>query len=162
MDFRPFQDQAIQLEVLIDTRAIGKLRSFSGKEEDWPSWAFVARGYLNLLDPGYQALISASEQVQRYSDIVLAELGQNGQEKAVVLFNLLTQSVEGRALQIMMNVESGSGFQAWKALRENYEPDVGGRHTAMLSGIIAPSWRTSRRMIGELGGADPALRGPEP
>ena len=127
---------------LIDTRAIGKLRSFSCKEEDWPSWAFVARGYLNLLDPGYQALISAFEQVQRYSDIVLAELGQNGQEKAVVLFNLLTQSVEGRALQIMMNVESGNGFQAWKALCENYEPDVRGRHTAMLSGIIAPSWES--------------------
>ena len=29
---------------LIDTRAIGKLRTFSGKEEDWPPWAFVARG----------------------------------------------------------------------------------------------------------------------
>lgn len=29
---------------LIDTRAIGKLRMFSGKEEDWPLWAFVARG----------------------------------------------------------------------------------------------------------------------
>ena len=38
--------------------------------KDWLPWVFVARGYLNLLEPGYQALITAAEGVQRYSDIV--------------------------------------------------------------------------------------------
>ena len=131
---------------LIDTRAIGKLRMFNGKEEGWPPWAFVARGYLNLLDPGYHAMITAAEQAPRYSDLILADMGQNGQEKAVVLFNLLTQSVEGRALSVLMNVESGNGFAAWKALCEAYEPDIGGRHTAMLTGIIAPAWETVKEI----------------
>ena len=131
---------------LIDTRAIGKLRMFNGKEEDWPPWAFVARGYLNLLDPGFNAMITAAEQAPRYSDLHLADMGQNGQEKAVVLFNLLTQSVEGRALSVLMNVENGNGFAAWKALCEAYEPDIGGRHTAMLTGIIAPAWETVKEI----------------
>ena len=39
-----------------------------------------------------------------------------------------------------MNIEAGNGFQAWKALKENYEPNVGGRFTAMLMGIISPAW----------------------
>ena len=38
-----------------------------------------------------------------------------------------------------MNVENGNGFEGCKAVREAYEPDVGGRHTAMLMSIIAPS-----------------------
>eukprot|EP00435_Cladocopium_sp_Y103_P027470 s353_g6.t1 len=129
---------------LIDTRAIGKLRSFSGKDDDWPAWAFVARGYLNLLDPSYGGMIEAAELSAKHSDIHFAEMSAIAQERAVVLFNLLTQSVDGRALQVLMNVENGSGFQAWKALCETYEPNVGGRHTAMLMGIIGPAWENTK------------------
>ena len=129
---------------LIDTRAIGKLRMFSGKDEDWPAWAFVARGYLNLLDPGYGTQIQAAESMASHTDIDLIELNQEATEKAIVLFNLLTQSVDGKALQIMMNVQAGNGFQAWKALCEAYEPNVGGRHTSMLMGIIGPAWEGAK------------------
>ena len=74
----------------------------SGKR---PPWAFIARGYLNLLDPGFHAMIEAAGQAPCYLDLLLSDMGQNGQEKAVVLFSLLTQSVEGRASQVLMNVE---------------------------------------------------------
>ena len=149
--------QQVGASGLIDTRAIGKLKSFSGA-----AWVFVARGYLNLLDTSYQALIQAAENANRYSDLILSDMGQHAQEKAIILFNLLTQSVDGRALQVLMNVENGNGFQAWKALCEAYEPDVGGRHTAMLMSIIAPAWenRQGERLPGvprELGSADKAL-----
>ena len=58
-----------------------------------------------------------------------------------MLFNLLTQSVDGRALSILMNVEGSNGFQAWKALCDAYEPQVGGRRMAMLTAIIAADWK---------------------
>ena len=45
--------QQVGASGLIDARAIGKLKSFSGKEEEWAAWVFVARGYLNLLDTSY-------------------------------------------------------------------------------------------------------------
>ena len=112
-------------------------------------------------------MIAAAEQAPRYTDLDLADMGQNGQEKAVVLFNLLTQSAEGRALSVLMNVESGNGFAAWKALCEACEPDIGGRHTAMLTGIIAPAWESVKegdrlpRGNGDLGSADSKIRGPE-
>ena len=38
---------------LIDTRSLGKLRQFDGKEESWGTWSFVARSYLNLLSMDY-------------------------------------------------------------------------------------------------------------
>ena len=102
----------------------------------------MARSYLCLLDVEFGRLIKAYES--RHADIDFSSLPQPVQEKAVVLFNLLTQSVDGRAVQVMMNVEAGNGFQAWEALCETYEPSVGGRHAAMLMAIIAPSWENVR------------------
>lgn len=116
---------------LIDTKAIGKLRAFDGKEESWPTWSFVARSYFRLLDQELGEYIQRAESTARHTEIVLSEMGARATERAVVLFNLLTQCVDNRALQVMMNVEPGNGFQAWKALCETYEPSVGGRHTAI-------------------------------
>ena len=47
------------------------------------------RLYLNLLDTSYQALIQAAENANRYSDLVMSDMGQRAQEKAIILFNLL-------------------------------------------------------------------------
>ena len=87
---------------------------FDGKEDCWPTRAFVARSYLCSLDVEFGRLIKACESASRHTDIDIdfASLSQPVQEKAVALFNLLTQSVDGRAFQIMMSVEAGNGFQA--------------------------------------------------
>ena len=62
------------------------------------------------------------------------------QTHAWTLFNVLTQSVEGGALSVIMNAEQSNGLQAWRLMVDAYEPRVGGRWTAMLMGIISPSW----------------------
>ena len=46
----PLLPHAVAGPRLIDAKAIGKLKTFSGKEEDWPAWVFVARSYVHLLD----------------------------------------------------------------------------------------------------------------
>ena len=56
------------------------------------------------------------------------------------LFNMLTQSAEGRALSVIMNSEASNGLQAWRMLIDAYGSRVGGRYTAMLMGIIGPQW----------------------
>ena len=47
------------------------------------------------------------------------------------LFNILTQSLEGKALSVMMNAEVGNGLQAWKMLVDTYEPKAGGRFASI-------------------------------
>ena len=126
---------------LIDTKAIGKLRAFSGKDEDWPAWVFVARGYVHLLDRAYRGMLEAAENAASQNELSMIDMSDTAQELSTVLCNLLTQSVDGRALQILMNVEGQNRFQAWKALCDAYEPQVGGRHMAMLTAIIAPDWK---------------------
>ena len=137
----PLLPQPVPGPRLIDTKAIGKLRAFSGKDEDWPAWVFVARGYVHLLDRAYRGMLEAAENAASQNELSTIDMSDTAQELSTVLFNLLTQSVDGRGLQILMNVEGQNGFQAWKALCDAYEPPVGGRHMAMLTAIIAPDWK---------------------
>ncbi|CAE7848057.1 RE1 [Symbiodinium necroappetens] len=127
---------------LIDTKAYGKLRSFDGKEDSWATWSFVARSYFTLLSPDFDALLDAVE-AQPLGGMRLARLSSNGLVHAKTLYHILAQSVEGKALSILMNVEKQNGFEGWKALVEAYQPDLGGRHTSMLMGIISPAWEKS-------------------
>ena len=125
---------------LIDTRAYGRLRTFSGKEEDWATWSFVARSYLDLLSQQFRDLMLKAETVDTAASISLTSMNQNARSHSWTLFNVLTQSVEGRALSVMMNSEAGNGLQAWRMMVDAYEPRIGGRYTSMLMGIIGPSW----------------------
>ena len=40
----------------------------------------------------------------------------------------------------MMNVERHNGFEAWRRLKQEYEPNLPGRWATMLSSLISPSW----------------------
>ena len=121
---------------LIDTRAYGRLKTFNGKEEDWSTWSFVARSYLDLLSMGFRDLLTHAEAVTQASEIRLDDMTPQARTHAWTLFNVLTQSVEGRALSIIMNAESSNGLQAWRLLVDAYEPKIGGRYTSMMMEIL--------------------------
>lgn len=125
---------------LIDTRAYGKLKNFSGKEEDWSTWSFVARSYFDLLSMGYRDLLMHAEAVSSAAEIKMQDMTPVARTHAWTLFNVLTQSIENRALSIIMNAETSNGLQAWRLLVDAYEPKIGGRYTAMLMGILSPTW----------------------
>ena len=116
------------------------MRNFDGREENWGTWAFVARSYLNLLSGDYETYLSMAEQATSGTTMPLSTMTPEAKKHAQTLFHVLVQCAEGKALSILRNVEASNGFQAWKALVECYEPALGGRHTAMLMGIISPSW----------------------
>ena len=127
---------------LIDTKAYGKLKSFDGKEENWATWCFVARSYLSLLSPDYDGFLDTAE-TSMPGIVAMNNLSEVGKTHARTLYHILAQSVEGKALSILMNVEKLNGFEGWKALVDAYQPDLGGRHTSMLMGIISPAWEKS-------------------
>eukprot|EP00439_Symbiodinium_sp_Y106_P052723 s3817_g7.t1 len=123
---------------LIDTKAYGKLRSFDGKEESWSTWPFVARSYFGLLSPAFENYLTQAEG--RQGPMPLRDMTEQEAIHARTLYHVLVQSVEGKALSILMNVEKLNGLEGWRALVDAYQPDLGGRHTSMLMGIISPSW----------------------
>ena len=88
---------------MIDTKAYGKLRTFDGKEESWATCSFVARSYFGLLRALDTYLSTAEGQT---SVMALSELTERAQVHSRTLYHVLVLSVEGKALSILMNVET--------------------------------------------------------
>ena len=55
------QPQVQTFSPLIDTRMLTKPKNFSGRDEDWASWAVVTRAYCGVLDPRFLAEMSEVE-----------------------------------------------------------------------------------------------------
>eukprot|EP00434_Breviolum_minutum_P036168 symbB.v1.2.032038.t1/scaffold3793.1/size50245/2 len=102
---------------LIDTRAYGRLRTFSGKEEDWATWSFVARSYLDLLSQQFRDLMLKAETVDTAASITLTGMNQNARTHSWTLFNVLTQSVEG----LVDASEFLEVLETWEVLIRRYE-----------------------------------------
>ena len=70
---------------IVDTRLIGKPKSFSGREEDWQAWAMMTRAYTGAVSERLAYLMDQSENAP--SAPVNAALGeQNDRELSTQLF----------------------------------------------------------------------------
>ena len=70
-------------------------------------------------------------------------MGETSQQLANQLFHLLVMLCDkGKPVPIVMGTTSENGFAVYRALRLEYEPNIGGRHAAMLANLIQPeSWK---------------------
>ena len=53
---------------------------------------------------------------------------------------MLSQLLNKAPLQVLMGINDNNGYEAWRTLKRDYEPDSGSRHVAMLSNILRPSF----------------------
>ena len=67
-----------------------------------------------------------------------------------MLFAAMLQSVQGCALAIAKSVEEYSGFELWRRLYTEFEPESGARMMALLSGIITPTFEKTADFLSEL------------
>ena len=65
---------------MIDTKAYGRPRTFSGKEEEWTTWVFVARSYMSLLSPRYDHYLSVVEETDDFEQIALSSQGPEAKQ----------------------------------------------------------------------------------
>ena len=141
---------------VIDTRLLGKPPRFEGDIGEWKQWRFQVMSYFGALDGLIVADLKKSEEVEVV--IVLSTLTEEQQRGARVVYYVLSQLLIKAPLQVLMSVEEGNGYEAWRMLKRDYEPDSGSRHIAMLSSILRPSfpeghqeyWEALRRWINEV------------
>ena len=57
-----------------------------------------------------------------------------------LLFNVLVHQVRGKALVIVRPSGKHNGADAWRLLKEEFEPALGSRHSALLIGLLNPQW----------------------
>ena len=58
-----------------------------------------------------------------------------------LLYALLVQLVQGRALALVRLVPRHHGVKAWDALVQEYEPDLAARFCAQLIAVLDPDWK---------------------
>ena len=91
------------------TRLLGKPHNFSGKDEDWASWAVVRWAYVGAIDVGMLDEMRACEQLGEAIDSELNRVEQQQQWGQV--YFILAMLCEGRAEDKVANVQWGHGLE---------------------------------------------------
>ena len=68
--------------------------------------------------------------------LALVDMGDESKQEASTLVFILTQVLAGSSLQLLMNAESGKGFEAWRLLCQREEPSTGTARVAQLTGLL--------------------------
>jgi hypothetical protein len=63
-------------------------------------------------------------------------MGNETLQEANTLVFILSQVLQGSSLQLLMNVESGNGYEAWRLLSQREEPQSGTAREAQLTGLL--------------------------
>ena len=127
------------MAVLLDTRGFAKPSGFSGQDGDWVSLQFTFLSYCGLLDDDYENYLDFV--AAHPSQLVQGTFGADQATLSKQLYHMLVMLCsQGRAVTIMMNVERHNGYEAWRRLKQEYEPNLPGRWATMLSSLISPSW----------------------
>eukprot|EP00969_Alexandrium_andersonii_P004619 198711-Alexandrium_andersonii.AAC.1 len=63
---------------------------------------------------------------------------------------MLTSKCRGRAASLVQLAGRNNGLEAWRRLVQDYEPDVGGRHAAVLRAVLNPGWDNKTPFLDQL------------
>ena len=126
---------------VLDTRGFTKPAAFSGVDADWVGWQFTFLSYCGLLHDDYETLMDFS--AQQPDPLTMTSFAADKQVVAKQLYHMLVMLCnKGRAVNILMSTERHNGFEAWRRLVHEFEPQLPGRWATMLSALIAPAWST--------------------
>ena len=99
---------------LVDTRLLGKPRTYGGNKAEWTSWKYVLRSYLGAVNP--ELLQPLQESEAALTPIALYALEEKQQANARTISLVLSQMLVGAPLQLIMNISDMNGFEMWRQL----------------------------------------------
>ena len=118
----------------IDTRVLGKPTKYNGDREQGVSWKFVFKSYIGALDSRLLNDLEIAE-VQR-DPLYLSSLPEGAQARARLLTYVLSQTLTGAPLLMLMNTESHNGLEAWRRIVAKEEPCQGSAQVNQLTSLL--------------------------
>lgn len=129
---------------LIDTRAYRWLENFNGDGSDWVLWRFVARSYFAMLAESAELYLYEAEAAGTDLELSQKQFNDEMHLFSRTICHILVHCAQGKALTILQRGERDNGVAGWKALCEEYEPNIGSLFTAVLAGLLQPKeWRSA-------------------
>ena len=128
---------------LIDCKALGRLRDFSGKQVEWREWSAKTASYFKAADADAGVWLPWAEDVTETitDEAILAAASRSGHDgvKAVKfsneVYHLLLDVCKDEAYNEVDNA-NGNGFEAWRLLCKRYSPRTPGTKRALILAIM--------------------------
>ena len=99
-----------------------KPSEFSGKEEDWPDWAFEVRTFSGAHHPRLLALMQSAENVAIDAErLKRTSLNEFDSRLSGQLFALASTRLKGKVRNKAALAGPGEGFVLWRALVDEFE-----------------------------------------
>ena len=131
---------------VIDTRTLGKPKSFTGQPSEWTTWQFTFKAFACATHARMRDVFELA--TRRGSDPVInSDMTAELQSLRTQLHYMLVMMLSDQALEIVRNSPERVGAEVWRKLLWEYEPGVGIRYGAMLQSLL-------KRRFGELGETD--------
>ena len=124
---------------LLDLKGVARPPAYDGKAAGWQEWKFRICSVCDLLGLGV-----LMEQAQIYPTVIsYGAMDDALQQRARFLYSMFVQILSGRALGVLRLVQQHNGFEAWRQLVLEYEPDSPIRVAAMLRALMSPHFTDS-------------------
>ena len=118
---------------LIDTKLLGRPKSYSEACGEWGQWRLVFISYIGALSPAPLARLEHAER--QPSPLPLSALSDDEKAEACTLSYVLAQALSGRNLQMLMNVGECDGYEGWRHLVHREEPTAGKQCTSWSTDV---------------------------
>ena len=90
--------------------------------------------YVGAVSSSIRTKMDAAER--SVTTVALNTMGNESQQESSTVVFLLSQVLTGSPLQLLMNTESGNGYEDWRLLCRREEPQSGTARAAHLTGLL--------------------------
>ena len=120
---------------VIDTRTLGKPKTFTGQPAEWTTWQFTFKAFACATHARMRDVFELA--TRKGSDPVInSDMTVELQSLSTQLYYMLVMVLSDQALEIVRNSLEGVGAEVWCKLLWEYEPGVGIRYGAMLQSLL--------------------------
>ena len=119
---------------IVDTRLLGKPKSFGGKDEEWSMWSVILRAYIGAVSPKLLKMMERTEALTE--PVVQSMMDEEERAHDTQLYFILAMLCEGRAQDKVACCPYGHGLELWRQLVLQYEPRIASRHAGLLQAIL--------------------------
>ena len=136
---------------LVDTKGLGKPQAFNGNEAEFPGWTFKMEVWL-AAQFGKDVTKWLDDARKHRNPITLDETELVSLQCARVSTHLYTALISlcssgTEAMELVMNSEKGSGFDAWRRLCHRFHPDTPQTNMALLKKVMRPPQCTLENLL---------------
>lgn len=124
---------------LMDNRIHKANKVFTGEREEWEHFSVKTLGYVSGLDKQLLSMMNISATLSFEIDPDALAMDETERTLSGQLYSLLTQFLEGDALDVLCNVAGGNGLEVLRLPPKDAEPKSDGHNMNRLIIIITPT-----------------------